>query len=55
MLLSKITNCLFFLFYSSVWRLINSALSRTVTGVVECRLLCLRASSNRTTIPEHNS
>ncbi len=56
MLLSKITNCLFFfMFYSSVKCLIKSVLSRAGTGAVNCRLLCLRAPSNRATIPAHKS
>jgi len=56
MLLSKITNCLFFfMFCSSVRCLINSVLSRAGTGAVKCRLLCLRAPSNRATIPAHKS
>ncbi len=56
MLLSKITNCLIlFLFFSLVKCLINLVLSRAGTGAVKCRLLCLRAPSNRATIPAHNS
>ncbi len=55
MLLSKITYCLFFciLFLGQV--IDSSALSRADAGVVKCRLRCLRAPSNRTTIPAHIS
>ena len=53
MLLSKITNCLFFLYF--VPCLINLVLSRAGTGAVKCRLLCLGAPSNRATIPAHKS
>jgi hypothetical protein len=56
MLFSKFTNCLFFcVFCSSVKCLINSVLSRAGTGAVKCRLHCLRAPSNRATIPAHKS
>ena len=55
MLLSKTTNCLFFfiLFLGQVSD--KPVLSRAGTGAVKCRLHCLRAPSNRATIPAHKS
>ena len=56
MLLSKITNCLFFFVFCSLVKcLTDSVLSRADAGVVKCRLCCLRAPSNCTTIPAHRS
>jgi len=56
MLLSKITNCLFFfVFCSSVKCLITQCYPEQTQGAVKCRLCCLRAPSNRTTIPAHRS
>ncbi len=46
---------IFFVFCSLVKYLINSVLSRAETGAVKCRLRCLRAPSNRATIPAHKS